>query len=175
MRMSMTGKRISQRVRVNRCICTLLVIVFSCCGCCTRFDSATEKQNNAAQEWIHRWKDSGAWEQIFQWTEIKDSSMAQAETLLREKSFVSLTDSQTAAVVKALPDKISPGRLPFLLRAVGTVDGKFPLELYSRPNGEVWVGGGANSRCPVPMRRRAVVAWLDKPPQEVYVTFVVGK
>ena len=86
-----------------------------------------------------------------------------------------LTESDAVDLSKVPAAKATKSGTLYLLRAVGTVDGKFPLELYVRPDGGVWVGGGANSRCPVPMRRRAVVARLEKAPRELYVTFVVGK
>lgn len=66
---------------------------------------------------------------------------------------------------------------PYLIRGVGDGREKFPLEVFvdSKGDGDVWVGGGANSPCNVPMERRAVVAWLQKPPKGVYVSFVVGR
>ena len=60
---------------------------------------------------------------------------------------------------------------PYLLRAVADARGKLPVGLSVRPNGDVWVGGGANTKCPVPRRRQALVAWLDRAPAEVYITF----
>jgi len=63
------------------------------------------------------------------------------------------------------------------MRGVGDGPGKFPLELSvdATGNGDVWVGGGANNPCDVPMERRAVVVWLKNPPSTVYVTFAIGK
>src|SRR5207249_981553 len=66
-------------------------------------------------------------------------------------------------------------RTPYLLRAVSDSRNVFPVELYSRGNGDIWVAGGANSKCPVPMRRSPVVVWLDKAPKKAYVTFHVNK
>ena len=98
-----------------------------------------------------------------------------AEVLLRDKSCVELTELAAQELIGDATNKANMGGIPVLLRAVGTVDGKFSLELYVRSSGDVWVGGGANSRCPVPMKRRAVVARLEKMPREVFVSFVVGK
>ena len=64
---------------------------------------------------------------------------------------------------------------PYLLRAVGDANETFPLEPSLRPDGTVWVGGGANSKCPVPMQRRPFVAWLNRMPEKVYVTFYVNR
>jgi hypothetical protein len=63
---------------------------------------------------------------------------------------------------------------PYLLRAVGDAKEVFPLELDVRPDGTVWVGGGASNKCPMAMRRRPVVVWLDRMPGKVYVTFYVN-
>jgi hypothetical protein len=101
--------------------------------------------------------------------------MSRAASLLRDLSFLPLTEGQATQLTE---DSVRPkGMLgkPYLLRGVGPATRKFPQEVYVRANGDIWVGGGANSRCPIPMERRAVIAWLDSPPHEVYVTFVVAK
>jgi hypothetical protein len=169
------GWKSVRQIDMHLFVLTTLVLAFPCVGCCPSFDSNTLKQNSAAEEWIHRWRDPAAWQQVFDWTEVKDASIPRAEVLLRDKSFVELTESEAVELSKMSMTKVAAGGTPYLLRAVGTVDGKFPLELYVRPNGDVWVGGGANSRCGVPMRRRAVVARLENAPRELYITFVVGK
>jgi hypothetical protein len=62
----------------------------------------------------------------------------------------------------------------YLLRAVGDANGIFPVEPSVRPNGDIWTGGGADSKCPFPMRRRPIVAQLEKAPANFYVTFYVN-
>jgi hypothetical protein len=62
----------------------------------------------------------------------------------------------------------------YLLRAVGDANGTFPVDPSVRPSADIWIGGGANSKCPIPMRRRPIVAQLEKPPANVYVTFYVN-
>ena len=64
---------------------------------------------------------------------------------------------------------------PYLLRAVGDANETFPLEPSLRPDGTVWVGGGATGKRPVPMQRRPFVAWLNRMPEKVYVTFYVNR
>jgi hypothetical protein len=169
------GRVSIRRFDMHLLFVTTFLFAFTCIGCCRSFDANTKKQNSAAQEWIHRWNDSATWQQVFDWTEVNDAKIGRAEGLLQDRPFMELTESEAVELSKVPAANATKSGTLYLLRAVGTVDGKFPLELYVRPDGRVWVGGGANSRCPVPMRRRAVVARLEKAPRELYVTFVVGK
>ena len=144
-------------------------------GCCKTFDAETAKGNDAAREWLRDWPGKYDWvEEKLRWKNVAKAKMPQAELLLRETASVRITGEQARDLIG---QSSSPGwtGTPYLLRAVGDAPGKWPQEVFVRPSGEVWVGGGANSRCPVPKQRRAVVAWLDQSPRDVYVTFIVGK
>ena len=101
-----------------------------------------------------------------------ESRMPQAESLLQNTGFRELTEAQAEDFVRAPAPQHGN---PYLLRGVGAVNRKFPLEVFIRQNGDVWVGGEAISRCVVPLERRAVVAWLPQAPHEAYVTFTVGR
>lgn len=150
-----------------------VVLSLAATSCCGSFDSEATRKDTAARQWLHRWQqESLDWTEFHRWANVKDSASDQADYLLRESAFVPLTEAQ--AVGLAGDSKSAVGR-PYLLRGVGPANRKFPQEVYVGTNGEVWVGGGANSRCPVPMERHAVIAWLESPPREVYVTFVVAK
>lgn len=151
-----------------------LWFAFLCAGCCQSFDDKTKKADDAARAWLHASLDSAGWVQVSAWAEVKDSNMPQAEVILQNKSFAPLIEFEASSLTRT-PLAGVTGKTLYLLRAVAPADGKFGLEVYQRPSGDVWVGGGVISRCPVPMRRRAVVAWLDKAPSQVDVTFVVGK
>lgn len=151
------------------------ILSFVAAGCCGSLGSEAAKKDNAAQQWLHRWQETLTWTEFSRWTNVKDSESPQAESLLRDSSFVPLTEAQAIDLTaESTQPKAMIGK-PYLLRGVGPASRKFPQEVYVRVNGDVWVGGGANSRCPVAMERRAIVAWLDSPPREVYVTFVVAK
>jgi hypothetical protein len=148
---------------------------FFAVACCGSFDSDAAKKDNAAQQWLHRWQETLDWTDFSRWRSVKDSELPRAESLLRDSAFLPLTEAQAIDLTsESTQSKTIIGK-PYLLRGVGSADRKFPQEVYVRLNGDVWVGGGANSRCPVPMERRAVIAWLDSPPREVYITFVVAK
>lgn len=108
------------------------------------------------------------------WNSVVPEKLASAEALLADKAFVGITEQQVRDLASESPPTNQRG-VPYLLRAVGDAGGTFSLEVFVRPNGDVWIGGGANSRCPVAMKRRAIIAWLEKSPNEVYLTFVVGK
>jgi len=79
-----------------------------------------------------------------------------AETLLRSIAVVRMTKEEAQELVGE-SNVTEENETPYLLRAVGDTKEVFPLELDVRPDGTVWVGGGANSKCPVAMRRRPVV------------------
>lgn len=101
--------------------------------------------------------------------------MSQAELLLRDVAFVQLTEAQALDLIGEPFDESRTHEALYLLRGVNASPTRFRQQVFLRANGDVWVGGGANSRCQVPMEKRAVVVSLDRPPHDVYVTFVVGK
>jgi hypothetical protein len=153
----------------------LIVFPFGSDGCCRSFDSDTSKKDEAAREWLRYWPGKYDWVETSHWKSVTESKMPQAELLLREAGSVRLTDAQAVDLTGSSSQSTASSQAPYLLRGVNASPVRFPLEIFVRSNGNVWVGGGANSQCPVPMQRRSVVAWLDQPPHEVYVTFIVGK
>lgn len=143
-------------------------------GCCKSFDAEVSKRNDEAREWLRNWSGRYNWVEVFAWTSVTGSELPQAEALLHDTPSVQLSREEAFNLINQAISK-DWTRKPYLLRAVGDANGKWPQQVFVRQGGEVWVGGGANSRCPVPMQRRAVVVWLDQSPSQVYVTFVVGK
>ena len=108
--------------------------------------------------------------------------MPKAEILLHDRGFVRITTEQARELSDASEFPQSARGEPYLVRALG--DGRPDqvklrtfrrFAVFLRPNGDIWVSSGALSRCRVPMRRRAVVAWLEKAPHEAYATFVVAE
>jgi hypothetical protein len=144
-------------------------------GCCRSFDVETVKRDKLARAWMHPWPGKYDWVEISQWKAVTDSRMSKAESLLAGTGFLQLTKAQANDLVEEAIQPQSVSGALYLLRGVDAVRGKYPQEVFVRSNGEVWVGGEAISQCPVPMERRAVVAWLEQPPREVYITFSVGK
>jgi hypothetical protein len=110
---------------------------------------------------------------VSQWKEVTEAKEAEAEIQLQSTGFVQLTSQQAQNLIGGSNFPEGDG-LPYLLRAAGDARHKFPLEPSVRSNGDVWIGGGANSKCSVEMKRRPVVAWLNRAPREVYVTFFVS-
>lgn len=152
----------------------IFLFVFMVSGCCPSYDSGSKARDEEARQWLRSWPGSYDWAKITQWKNVSESRMQKAEMLLQAKASVRITTEQAHDLIgeSGFPEELG---VPYLLRAVGDGGGKWPQEVYMRPSGEMWVGGGANSRCPVPMRRRGVIVWLKDAPSEVYVTFVVGK
>ena len=143
-------------------------------GCCKPFDRQTKQENDAAQAWVTgSWRGQYAWTRIAHWNHVTEPKVLRADSLLQSLPAIQIT----AKVAQELTGESSPNdakETPYLLRAVGDANGTFPLELDVRPDGTVWAGGGANSKCPVGMRRRPVVVWLNRLPEQVYVTFYVN-
>jgi hypothetical protein len=161
----------------------LLFLATTLTACCRSFSDEETRRDRAARQWIHPYPGQYRWDEMHEWKTVDNSRLSLAEGLVRGATYVHLTEKQAGDLLgQAARPKIeakAPYRStePYLMRGVGDGRERFPLELSvdSKGNGDVWVGGGANSTCAVPMERRAVVAWLEKPPSNVYVTFVVGR
>jgi hypothetical protein len=151
-----------------------IVCCFTLCGCCGHFDIATKKNDEDAGAWLTRsWSGPYNWRQLGAWRSVADAKVPQADLLLRDTALLQITWEQAGDLTGQASFPVIKG-IPFLLRGVGDARGRFPLELFVRANSEVWVGGGANSKCPVAKLRKPAVAWLDKAPSKVYVTFEVN-
>lgn len=151
------------------------LLLFSLTGCCKPFDSATRQENDAAGQWVtESWRGQYDWMRIPQWRPVLESGILRADTILKSVSVVRITKEEAGNLVGE--SNLAEGaETPYLLRAVADAKGVFPLELDVRPDGSVWAGGGANSKCPVGMRRRPVVVWLSRAPDKLYVTFYVNR
>jgi hypothetical protein len=161
--------------KVRRVVTSLVIaLLFVVLGCCKSFDQSTKQENEKAAAWVTgSWSGQYDWAGITSWRSVTESKRPQTETLLQSTASLRITAEQALD----LTGESGPHEgktTPYLLRAVGDGAGVFPMEPSTRPNGDVWIGGGANSKCPVPMRRRPVVAWLDRMPDKVYVTFYVN-
>lgn len=154
-----------------------MLVPYVAIGCCKRETAETATRSEAARAWLRDWPAKYDWTEISNWQNVTDTRMPQAELLLRDKGFLQLTEAQASDLIGSAVSFQKPARGadPYLLRGVGAVNGRFPLMVFIRQNGDVWVGGEAISKCPVPIERRAVVAWLPQPPREAYATFIVGK
>jgi len=153
---------------------SVAVLLLMLSGCCKPFDAPTKQENEAARAWVTAsWRGQYDWTRIAQWKRVTESRILRAETLLRSIAVVRMTKEEAQELVGE-SNVTEENETPYLLRAVGDAKEVFPLGLDVRPDGTVWVGGGANSKCPVAMRRRPVVVWLDRMPEKVYVTFYVN-
>lgn len=144
-------------------------------GCCRSFDAETANRDELARTWMRPWPGKYDWVEISQWKAVADSRMSKAESLLSGIGFMRLTQAEASDLINETIQPQSVNGALYLLRGVNAVRGRYPQQVFVRSNGEVWVGGEAISGCPVPLGRRPVVAWLDQPPREVYITFSVGK
>src|SRR5262249_20161805 len=139
----------------------LLLVTAVLSGCCRSFDSTTKDNDTAAREWIRDWRGQMDWKQISTWRNVSKTKLAQAEQLLRHTASVQVPEEKALDLINDPNFRVSPGR-PYLFRAVGDAKDYWPQEVSIGPQGEIWIGGGANSRCAVAMHRRAVVVWLDQ-------------
>ncbi len=163
------------RLSIRTISISALTAFLGLAGCCGSFDAETAKRNDSAREWLRYWQSNYDWEETSHWKSVQQSKMRQADVLLHDVTFVRLTEAQALELAGEFIQHSNSRGAIYLLRGVNAAPARFPQQVFVRVSGDVWVGGGANSRCPVPMERRAVVVWLDRPPHEVYVTFVVGK
>ena len=154
---------------------SVAVLLFMLSGCCKPFDSPTKQENEAARAWVtESWRGQYDWTRIARWKTVTESGILRADALLQSVAVVRIPAEEVRELVGE--SNLSQGEEnPYLLRAVADANGVFPLELDVRPDGTVWAGGGANSKCPVGMRRRPVVVWLSRMPEKVYVTFLVNR
>jgi hypothetical protein len=133
------------------------------------------REDSAAQNWLHPWSGPYDWTSTSEWKSVPQSKLAEAEELLGNVPVIGITEAQVSGLLGEPTHFSSEQTIPYLLRAVGPHQGRLPLQSFVRPNGDIWIGGEAISRCAVPKERRAVVAWLPKKPNEVFVTFGVAK
>jgi hypothetical protein len=138
-------------------------------------DAKSAKETEVAKGWLHSWSGKYDWTELSGVKAIPESKMSNAESLLERAVFVPLTDTDVAKLTAEPVTASNAIAKPYLLRAVGATNGRLPLQVFSRANGDVWVGGEAISRCTVPIQRRAVIAWLKQSPQDVYVTFATAR
>lgn len=155
-------------------VVTLAVILLLVSGCCKGFDAVTAARHRDATNWLHAWTGPYDWTKKSEWRPVQPSHITQAGVLLETKPYVRLSSSQADDLV-SIGDLFHENLTPYLVRAVEDAENRWPQEVFVRTSGEIWVGAGANSRCPVPMERRPVVVWLNDNPQDVFVTFVVGR
>ena len=144
-------------------------------GCCARFDPQTKSKDDAASSWIHYWPGQYDWSQTNQWKDVSASKFRSAEVLLTNDRFVLLTDKQVRDLLEDSKGTEAFHGVAYLVRAVGHGLGKFPLDVFTRKNGDIWVAGGGIGRCPLPRQRRAVIVWEVNPPNDAYATFSVAR
>jgi len=109
-----------------------------------------------------------------QWKLVPKTEQSAAEPMLQTASWVRLTDAQAQQLTETGGSAVGK-TTPYLLRAIGSPVGTSGFGIEVGINGDVLVYGGALSHHAVPIERRAIVAWLSKPPHEVYVSFGVAE
>jgi hypothetical protein len=174
-KVSFKGELLTRATVRQSTVSTLIVLLLIMPGCCGSYDSGTKAKDEDARLWLHNWTGPYNWTAMTDWRRVSDSRMQQAETLLQVKDSKEITAEQAHDLTGMASAPGERPAAPYLLRGVGAAVGNWPQEVYTRTGGDVWVGGGANSRCPVAMRRRPVVVWMSSPPREVYVTFIVAQ
>ena len=106
--------------------------------------------------------------------EVAAAKIGGAVVFLKTATTVQLTRQQAATLAGSAPQGIH-ARTPYLLRGVGAAWYTGAINVTESRNADVWVEFGALSHCDIPMKRRPVVAWLDRSPPHVYVTFSVAE
>ena len=162
-------------VRQVVAIASAVTLLTAWSACCKGLNSAAKESDEAAAMWLSRsWSGQYDWTEVQNWKYVNATNMSEAESLLRGTPSTAITQKLARHLIgeESLPEW---NGTTYLFRAVGDSRSKLPNQLFVRQNGDVWIGGQANSKCPVPRYRRALVAWLNKPPTNIYVTFNVNR
>lgn len=107
------------------------------------------------------------------WRKVPAPHRASANTKLAANAFISLTEQQAAALEG--PGLKIEGCRPFLLRGVDSASGNAEMRVYENDAGDILVDGESLSRTTVTVQRQPVVAWLERPPHRVFVTYAVAE
>jgi hypothetical protein len=158
------------------------ILLIACAGCShDAFDDINASKGRSAIVWmLEPPTDADIWGSAIdraQWEFVRESEASDAESLLNRTSALPLSSEDQLA--RLAPGKRARGT-PYLVRAVAaawprTVATTASIEIHVSKNGDLWVQGMALSHHPVPIERQAIVVWLDRPPQAVYVTFSVAE
>jgi hypothetical protein len=157
---------------------TAPMLVAMCVSCRPTPGPATAEKSRLADDWIHltALDTVGNYLDNSRLRHVLDSKEPVAESLLEAAAFIALTENQASELAGEFSFPAATKAKPFLIRAVGPNSGTAGVfEIYTRENGDVSVRGVALSDHDVPIERRPLVAWLDQPPHELYVSFSVAK
>lgn len=118
-------------------------------GCCSSFDQASATEDKAARQWLNRWNDETLeWADLPRWSNVLESKLKEADSLLRTSAFLRITETQAADFAPRSLQQQSASGSPYLLRGVCPASRKFPQEVRVGKNGDVWVGGGQTAGVP---------------------------
>jgi hypothetical protein len=149
-----------------------------CVGCRPSVDRAAIEKSRIAAAWIRETSLDTVGEHLdnARLRCVLDSNESAAESLLEATPFIALTDKQAVEFAGEFSFSAATRAQPYLIRAVGPRAGNAGVfEIYSRGNGDVSVRGVVLGDQNAPIERRPLVAWLDQPPHELYVSFSVTK
>src|SRR5215510_7732126 len=160
---------------------TALTLCFGLCallvrGCSHQAIDMTAPTSPAANQWLRLAPpfDDRSLKQP-QWKLVLKPQQPVAERMLLTVAWVRLTGTQAGELTGGPHGDAAGDTVPYLLRAVGSPVGTSGFHVEVRPDGDVLVEGGARNHYALPIERRAIVAWLNHPPREVYVSFSVAE
>jgi hypothetical protein len=158
-------------------LCVGMLLTSSICACNHQAVDVTAPTSPAANQWIRFPPNPpffGTPLDRSQWKLVPKAQQSAAEPVLQTASWVHLTEAQAQQLTGTAGSAVGK-TMPYLLRAVGSPVGTSGFEIEVGAHGDVLVTGGALSHHAVPIERRAIVAWLGKPPHAVYVSFSVAE
>jgi hypothetical protein len=157
---------------------TAFILVSLYAGCRPSADRAAIEKSRLVDAWIRETSLDTVGEHLdnARLRCVLDPRESAAESLLEATPFIALTDKQASELAGEFSFSAAPKAKPYLIRAVGPHAGNAGVfEVYTRGNGDVSVRGVALGDHDVPIERRPIVAWLDQPPHELYVSFSISK
>lgn len=158
--------------------CALGLTLCSAFGCNRPAIDTTSSTSKAAESWIRLGPNPPSRGILLDSSRLRvvaGLNEATALSLLEVKPWTQLTDAEAGQLLSFPALRSFDGSKPYLLRAIGSPAARTGFEVELETKGEVWVSGHVLSHHAVPIQRRAIVAWLDQPPRELYVSFSVAE
>lgn len=159
-------------------LCVIVALtVGSIAGCNDSAIDTSSSTSKAAERWIHLCDGAACKGMLLdrsRFRVVDGSQQANAVVWLDAKPWTQLTEADAAKLVGSQIQQASNTK-PYLLRAIDSPAVQSAFRIAITSHGDVLVASGALSRHPLPIQRKGIVAWLDQPPRQLYVSFSVAE
>src|SRR4051812_20649938 len=134
----------------NRSIFLLSLFAIVIVGCChLPLSGNTKAKNESARQWLSSWSGNvdfrGA--PVTNAVPVSLPNLSEAQSALAGTPSIQISLQQALHFVGSISPGSTPSGWPYLVRAVGDARHRFPVQVFFRSNGDLWVAGGANNPC----------------------------